>query len=238
MDRGRVVDRAGDPFGLEVAAQLVAMLGADDVEVVDVVTPLGDDRRGDQGLGEPLPRFATALVGLVEVAELDVQDRCLEAVETVGAGGHLVVVAGALAVGAEQADLLGDLLVVGDKRAAVAPRPEVLGRVEAEAADVAERAGPLALVDRNTAGCEAQFRAAFLMGCVGAWSLHPVQIGIAKKVCSPPPDEVVFAKKVLEAIPDGRGVHMIDGKMQDDATWKQCKVMVELAEMLAAKDPD
>ena len=76
------------------------------------------------------------------------------------------------------------------------------------------------------------------MGCVGAWSLHPVQIGIAKKVFSPPPDEVRFAKKVLEAIPDGRGVHMIDGKMQDDATWKQCKVMVELAEMLAAKDPE
>jgi malyl-CoA/(S)-citramalyl-CoA lyase len=91
---------------------------------------------------------------------------------------------------------------------------------------------------KDIAGCEAQFRAAFLMGCVGAWSLHPVQIGIAKKVFSPPPDEVAFAKKVLEAIPDGRGVHMIDGKMQDDATWKQCKVMVELAEMLAAKDPE
>ena len=43
---------------------------------------------------------------------------------------------------------------------------------------------------------------------------------------------------MLEAIPDGRGVHMIDGKMQDDATWKQCKVMVELAEMLAEKDPE
>ena len=55
---------------------------------------------------------------------------------------------------------------------------------------------------------------------------------------SPPPDEVKFAKKVLEAIPDGRGVHMIDGKMQDDATWKQCKVMVSLAEMLAKKDPE
>ena len=90
---------------------------------------------------------------------------------------------------------------------------------------------------KDTAGCETQFRAAFLMGCVGAWSLHPAQIDIAKKVFSPPPDEVRFAKKVLEAIPDGRGVHMIDGKMQDDATWKQCKVMVELAEMLAAKDP-
>ncbi len=91
---------------------------------------------------------------------------------------------------------------------------------------------------KDTAGCETQFRAAFLLGCVGAWSLHPVQIDIAKKVFSPPPDEVKFAKKVLEAIPDGRGVHMIDGKMQDDATWKQCKVMVELAELLAEKDPE
>jgi malyl-CoA/(S)-citramalyl-CoA lyase len=90
---------------------------------------------------------------------------------------------------------------------------------------------------KDTAGCETQFRAAFLLGCVGAWSLHPVQIEIAKKVFSPPAEEVQFAKKVLEAIPDGRGVHMIDGKMQDDATWKQCKVMVELAEMLARKDP-
>jgi malyl-CoA/(S)-citramalyl-CoA lyase len=90
----------------------------------------------------------------------------------------------------------------------------------------------------DSLGCEDQFRAAFLLGCVGAWSLHPNQIAIAKKVFSPPVDEVLFAKKVLEAIPDGRGVHMIDGKMQDDATWKQCKVMVTLAELLARKDPD
>ena len=91
---------------------------------------------------------------------------------------------------------------------------------------------------KDVQGCETQFRAAFLLGCVGAWSLHPVQIGIAKKVFSPAPDEVAFAKKVIEAIPDGRGVHMIDGKMQDDATWKQCQVMVQLAEMLARKDPE
>src|SRR3954449_4741115 len=91
---------------------------------------------------------------------------------------------------------------------------------------------------KDTEGCEAQFRAAFLLGCVGAWSLHPAQIAIAKKVFSPDPEEVAFAKKVIEAIPDGRGVHMIDGKMQDDATWKQCKVMVELAEQLAEKDPE
>ena len=91
---------------------------------------------------------------------------------------------------------------------------------------------------KDVVACEAQFRAAFLLGCVGTWSLHPVQIDIAKKVFSPDPAEVAFAKKVIDAIPDGRGVHMIDGKMQDDATWKQCKVMVELAEMLSEKDPE
>jgi malyl-CoA/(S)-citramalyl-CoA lyase len=91
---------------------------------------------------------------------------------------------------------------------------------------------------KDVDGCEAQFRSAFLLGCVGAWSLHPVQIAIAKKVFSPAVDEVLFAKRVLEAIPDGRGVHMIDGKMQDDATWKQCQVMVTLAKMLAEKDPE
>jgi malyl-CoA/(S)-citramalyl-CoA lyase len=91
---------------------------------------------------------------------------------------------------------------------------------------------------RDEEGCETQFRASFLLGCVGAWSLHPAQIAIAKRVYSPDPEEVAFAKKVIEAIPDGRGVHMIDGKMQDDATWKQCQVMVGLAEMLARKDPE
>ncbi len=97
--------------------------------------------------------------------------------------------------------------------------------------------GPFGDISDSLA-CEDQFRNAFLMGCVGAWSLHPSQVEIAKRVFSPPPEEVAFAKRVLEAMPDGRGVVMLDGKMQDDATWKQCLVMVNLAKMLAEKDPD
>jgi malyl-CoA/(S)-citramalyl-CoA lyase len=91
---------------------------------------------------------------------------------------------------------------------------------------------------KDVVACEAQFRAAFILGCVGTWSLHPVQIDIAKKVFSPDPGEVAFAKKIIEAIPDGKGVHMIDGKMQDDASWKQAKVLVELAEQLAENDDE
>jgi malyl-CoA/(S)-citramalyl-CoA lyase len=90
----------------------------------------------------------------------------------------------------------------------------------------------------DAAACEAQFRNAFLMGCVGAWTLHPSQVPIAKRVFSPEPAEVAFAKKILAAMPDGSGAVMIDGKMQDDATWKQAKVLVDLAKLVAQKDPE
>jgi malyl-CoA/(S)-citramalyl-CoA lyase len=89
----------------------------------------------------------------------------------------------------------------------------------------------------DPAACEVQFRNAFLMGCAGAWTLHPSQVPIAKRVFSPDPAEIAFAKKILHAMPDGSGAVMIDGKMQDDATWKQAKVMLDLARLIAAKDP-
>ena len=90
----------------------------------------------------------------------------------------------------------------------------------------------------DTLACEDQFRAAFLLGCVGAWSLHPAQIEIARKVFSPEVDDVKMAMKIIEAIPDGSGVAMVDGKMQDDATWKQAQVMVNYARMIAERDPE
>ncbi len=92
---------------------------------------------------------------------------------------------------------------------------------------------------QDVVACEDQFRNAYLLGCVGAWSLHPVQIDIAKKVFSPEADEVAWAKRVVEEMgEDGRGAVMIDGKMQDDATFKQCKVVLELATQLAARDAE
>jgi malyl-CoA/(S)-citramalyl-CoA lyase len=89
----------------------------------------------------------------------------------------------------------------------------------------------------DLAACESQFRNAFLMGCLGAWSLHPTQIEIAKRVFSPDPAEVAFASKILAAMPDGTGAAIVDGKFQDDATWKQAKVIVDLAKLVASKDP-
>ena len=91
---------------------------------------------------------------------------------------------------------------------------------------------------KDTGACEDQFRTAFLLGCVGAWSLHPVQIDIARRVFSPSPEDVRHARRVIEAMGDGTGAVMLDGKMEDDASVKQCRVMVDLAEALAARDPE
>jgi malyl-CoA/(S)-citramalyl-CoA lyase len=91
---------------------------------------------------------------------------------------------------------------------------------------------------RDVVACEDQFRNAFLLGCVGAWSLHPAQIDIAKKVFSPEASEVAWARRVITAMGDGTGAVMIDGKMQDDASYKQCQVVAELANALSARDPE
>ncbi|CAN5469379.1 CoA ester lyase [soil metagenome] len=90
----------------------------------------------------------------------------------------------------------------------------------------------------DTTACEDQFRNAYLLGCVGAWSLHPVQIDIAKKVFSPRPADVAQAQRVIDAMGDGTGAIMLDGKMEDDASVKQCKVIVSLARELAERDPE
>ena len=90
---------------------------------------------------------------------------------------------------------------------------------------------------KDTQACEDQFRNAYLLGCVGAWSLHPVQIDIAKRVFSPRPSDVAQAQRVIDAMGDGTGAIMLDGKMEDDASVKQCRVVVELAKSLSARDP-
>ena len=95
--------------------------------------------------------------------------------------------------------------------------------------------GPFGDISDEVA-CEDQFRNAFLLGCVGAWSLHPKQIAIANKVFSPSVDDIRHARRVVAAMGDGTGAVMLDGKMEDDASLKQCLVLVELAEKLAEVD--
>jgi malyl-CoA/(S)-citramalyl-CoA lyase len=95
---------------------------------------------------------------------------------------------------------------------------------------------------KDVVACEDQFRNAYLLGCVGAWSLHPSQIEIAHRVFSPSVDDIRHARRVVAALKkeggDGTGAVMLDGKMEDDASLKQCLVLVALANQLAEVDPE
>jgi len=95
--------------------------------------------------------------------------------------------------------------------------------------------GPFGDIE-DLVGCEDQFRNAYVLGCVGGWTLHPNQIELAARVFSPPPKDVIWAKRVLAAMSEG-GAVMVDGKMQDEATLKQCEVVLELAKQLATREP-
>ncbi len=89
----------------------------------------------------------------------------------------------------------------------------------------------------DDAGCEAWFRNASVLGCTGGWSLSPRQIPIVRRVFSPSPEEVVAARRLLDALPGGSGVATVDGQMHDDASWKQARQLVELARLVAERDP-
>jgi len=97
--------------------------------------------------------------------------------------------------------------------------------------------GPFGAIE-DPAACEQQFRSAFLMGCVGTWTLHPSQIEIARREFSPTVQEVDKARRIIEAMGDGTGTVMLDGAMQDDATFKQAQVIFQTAKMIAQGDAE
>lgn len=88
----------------------------------------------------------------------------------------------------------------------------------------------------DVVGCEDQFRSAYVLGCVGAWTLHPSQIEIARQVFTPTDEEIAWAQRVVDALPGGDGAVMVDGKMQDDASFKQCQALLGFASIVSRRD--
>ena len=139
------MDPGPDPDLVQRASKRVAVGDAHRVQVVDALGA----RVLDQGAAgswkqlsvERRPRPSRGVSG-VELAELDPQHRGLEPVEPFVEARLDVLSLGPLAEVAEATAPLGDRIVVGTDRAAVAERAEVLARIEAERRDMAEGAGP------------------------------------------------------------------------------------------------
>jgi malyl-CoA/(S)-citramalyl-CoA lyase len=87
-------------------------------------------------------------------------------------------------------------------------------------------------------GYAAQARRAAVLGCEGKWAIHPSQVDMANELFSPSDDEIVTAKRILEAMEEaqkeGRGAVALDGCLIDIASIKQAEVLIKKAEQITA----
>ena len=89
-------------------------------------------------------------------------------------------------------------------------------------------------------GYAAQAHRASVLGCEGKWAIHPSQVEMANDLFSPSDEEVIKAKRILEAMEEaqkeGRGAVALDGRLIDIASIKQAEVLIKKAEQIAAGD--
>ena len=107
---------------------------------------------------------------------------------------------------------------------------------------VAARAAGLASLDspfvafRDSEGLERDAHTARQMGYTGKFAIHPSQIDTFNRVFSPDPEDVAYARRVLdawqEAEASGRGSLDLDGKMVDVPVVKRAQNLVALAEAI------
>ncbi len=87
-------------------------------------------------------------------------------------------------------------------------------------------------------GFTAQARRAATLGMVGKWAIHPNQVALANAVFTPPEAKVAEAREILaamgEAEASGQGAVTYKGRLIDIASARQARVIVEMAELIAA----
>ncbi len=159
--------------------------------------------------------------------------RAVMAAQQIGAASGRVT---ALAFGAE--DYTNDMGVERTDMGAEVYFPRSSVPVAARAAGVASLDSPF-VAFRNTEGLTQDAQAARQMGYSGKFAIHPSQLDIINQVFSPSPEEVEYARRVMEAWDKaeagGRGSADLDGRMIDVPVWKRAQNLLSLAEAIDAQ---
>ncbi len=89
---------------------------------------------------------------------------------------------------------------------------------------------------RNQAGLEADVGEALSMGYKGKFAIHPAQLDTINRMFSPWPEDVEYARRVVEAWEEaeasGRGSVALDGKMVDVPVVKRARDLLVLAQAI------
>lgn len=91
---------------------------------------------------------------------------------------------------------------------------------------------------KNADGFAAECVQGMEMGFDGKTLIHPSQVEPANDVWAPSDDEVVYARRVIdafdEAVADGRGVVTVDGRMIENLHVENARRMLATADMIAS----
>ncbi len=142
----------------------------------------------------------------------------------------------ALAFGAE--DFTNDMGIERSDAGDEVQVPRSLVPVAARAANVASLDSPfVAFKDPDALRADAQ--RARQMGYTGKHAIHPSQIDIINEVFSPAPDEVAYARRIIEAWDkaqaEGRGSLAMDGRMVDVPVVKRAQNLLAFADAIEAQ---
>lgn len=87
---------------------------------------------------------------------------------------------------------------------------------------------------RDVVGLERDIREALLVGFKGKFAVHPAQLPVIRRLFAPQPDEVAYAKRVVEgwerASAQGRGSFDLDGKVIDIPVVERARLLLAEAE--------
>jgi citrate lyase subunit beta/citryl-CoA lyase len=89
---------------------------------------------------------------------------------------------------------------------------------------------------KDTDGYRREATRGRILGAVGKWALHPLQIPIANEVFTPDPADVATARRIVEtyakAEAAGEGTVVIDGMMFDAASVRYRRLIIERADLM------
>ena len=139
----------------------------------------------------------------------------------------------ALAFGAE--DFTNDMGIQRTDDGAEVYVPRATTAIVARAGEVASLDSPY-VAFRNPEGLAADAQAARNMGYTGKFAIHPSQIETINQTFSPHPDDVAYAREVVEAWSQaeaaGRGSLDLHGKMVDVPVVKRAQNLLALVEAI------
>ena len=179
----------------------------------------------------PLEAAAGLEPGSIKIIPWIESARAVMNVFQIATSSHRVV---AIAFGAE--DYTNDMGIQRTDMGEEVYFPRSAVAVAARAANIASLDGPY-VAFRNPEGLRQDAQAARQMGYTGKFAIHPSQIDIINETFSPKPEDVEYARQVVEAWRQaeaaGRGSLDLNGRMVDVPVVKRAQSLLAQVEAIA-----